>query len=124
MHSVYLINILLTIFVKRYVKVIVKFHKVVNGETLQYLYQESEPENTSRFGQLIQSNPYITYQIYDPYIKKLLIDYSHRTIIVGQTVIDYVKNNFQAPLLQASRLWYGYINTRQSLAVARIYIEK
>ena len=74
---------------------LVKLLKYLESENYLYLYQESEPENTSRFGQLIQSSPYITYQIYDPDIKKLLIDYSHRTIVVGQTVIDYVKNNYQ-----------------------------
>lgn len=76
---------------------LVKLLKYLESENYLYLYQESGPNNTSRFGQLIQGNPYICYQIYDPDIKKLLIDYSHRTIVVGQTLIDYVKNNYQTP---------------------------
>ena len=74
---------------------LVKLLKYLEKENYLYLYQESEPENTSRFGQLIMENSFVSYQIYDPDIKKLLIDYSHRTIVVGQSLIDYVKNDFK-----------------------------
>lgn len=101
---------------------LVKLLKYLEGENYLYLYQESEPENTSRFGQLIQSNPYITYQIYDPDIKKLLIDYAHRTIIVGQTVIDYVKNNYQT--LEQIRHIENKQIAEQNLKVANDSIDK
>jgi hypothetical protein len=101
---------------------LVKLLKYLEGKNYLYLYQESEPENTSRFGQLIKSNPYIAYQIYDPDIKKLLIDYAHRTIIVGQTVIDYVKNNYQT--IEQIRHIENKQIAEQNLKVANDSIDK
>lgn len=101
---------------------LVKLLKYLESENYLYLYQESAPNNTSRFGQLIQSNPYISYQIYDPDIKRLLIDYSHRTIVVGQTVIDYVKNNYQT--LEQIRHTENIHIAEQNLKVANESIDK
>lgn len=101
---------------------LVKLLKYLESENYLYLYQESAPNNASRFGQLIDGNPYISYEIYDPDIKRLLIDYSYRTIVVGQTVIDYVKNNYQT--LEQIRYAESKKIAEQNLEVANKSIDK
>jgi hypothetical protein len=75
----------------RYVKLL----KYLESINYLYLYQESAPENESRFGRLIKDNPYIGFSPYDPEVRKLVIDYSYRTIVIGQTLVDFVKNEFK-----------------------------
>jgi len=74
----------------------VKLLKYLEEKNFLYLYQESPLQNTSRFGQLVVGNPFFTSSLHDPEIKRLLLDCSHRTIIVGQPLIDYVKNDFKS----------------------------
>jgi len=101
---------------------LVKLLKYLEKENYLYLYQESKPDDNFRFGRLIQNSPCIIFQLYDPDIKKLLIDYSHRTIVVGQTVIDYVKNNFQT--LEQIRHNENIRIAEQNLKIANESLEK
>jgi hypothetical protein len=48
-----------------------------------------------RYGQLIEGNTFISYGFVDPRFVDLLLDYSFKSIIVGQSLLDFVKNGYQ-----------------------------
>jgi hypothetical protein len=73
----------------------IKLLKYLEENNYLYLYQETESPIELRFGQLIRNNAFIVYQIHDPEIKNLLFNYSFKTIVIGQTLIDYVSNGFK-----------------------------
>lgn len=61
-----------------------------------YLYQQGNiPTQPTRFGQLVQGSTPVTYNISDPIIIDFLLQYSYRTIVVGQILIDYVDNDYK-----------------------------
>lgn len=58
----------------------------------------NETTNTptqERYGQLIQGNTCLTAAIADTNVKNLLIDYSFKSILLGQALIDFVSNDFR-----------------------------
>jgi len=101
---------------------LVKLLKYLEEENYLYLYQESSPQNNSRFGQLTTNNPFISYQIYDPEISRLLLECSHRTIVVGQTLIDYVRNDFKTE--EQLRHEQNIAIATQNLSIANSSLEK
>lgn len=58
------------------------------------LFLETGLPPTFRYGQLVHGNEYITAPIYDPNIKDKLLDYSLKSILVGQPLIEFVNNKF------------------------------
>ncbi|MCX7743878.1 MAG: hypothetical protein N2167_04850 [Flavobacteriales bacterium] len=70
--------------------------KYLQGLDYIYLYQQGNvPKQPTRFGLLLKGNTPVSYQITDPIIVDFLLDYSYRTIVVGQILIDYVENDFK-----------------------------
>lgn len=69
--------------------------KYLQRQDYIYLYQQANiPNSPTRFGQLIQGNTSVSYQITDKVIVDFLLDYSYCTIVVGQILIDYLENNY------------------------------
>ena len=64
-----------------------------NGYVTTFL--QSENTNQQRYGQLVQSNQNISYQFVDLDLVNLLLDYSFKSILVGQPLVDYVNNDFR-----------------------------
>jgi hypothetical protein len=60
-----------------------------------YLWKEANNNPIERYGQLVSGNPIISQNINDSHIAGLLVEYSFRTIILGQTLIEYVHNDYQ-----------------------------
>lgn len=60
------------------------------------IFQEAtQLQNQQRFGQLIQSHTFVTATIADKNVTTLLLDYSLKSILVSQSLIDFVANNFR-----------------------------
>lgn len=59
------------------------------------IFQEAPTPQNIRYGQLVVGNNYITSTMHDENIKKLLLDYSLKSIIVGQPLITFINNNFK-----------------------------
>ncbi len=62
-----------------------------------YLWEETQNqhEHEGRYGRLIEGHSSIVQEINDKHIADLLVTYSFRTIVVGQTLIDYVANGYK-----------------------------
>ncbi|MFA7359581.1 MAG: hypothetical protein WC139_00955 [Candidatus Kapaibacterium sp.] len=60
------------------------------------LFLEAPLPNNIRYGQLIGGNEYVIATIVDPLVTTLLLDYSFRYILVGQSLIDFVNNEFRS----------------------------
>lgn len=63
------------------------FLTIFNEATLQ--------QDQERYGQLIQKNDYVTARIADTNVKNMLLDYSLKSILVSQALIDFVANDFR-----------------------------
>ena len=72
-------------------------------------FQESDVDSPFRYGQLVQGHQYITYNFVDSKLKELLLDYSLKSILVNQELIDFVKYGYQ------SKTDY---NTQRSIKIA------
>lgn len=59
------------------------------------LFRESTWLGNIRYGQLVQGNSFIPATINDPDVTSLLLDYSLKSILVGQPLIDFVNNEFR-----------------------------
>lgn len=59
------------------------------------LFLETPLPEMIEYGQLVSGNVYVSAPIYDPTITSLLLDYSLKSILVGQPLIDFVKNDFR-----------------------------
>jgi hypothetical protein len=69
--------------------------KYFQDQDYLYLWQQTPNNQPSRYGQLTVGNAYIEHAVSDSHVAGLLVDYSFRTIIVGQTLIDYVDHDYQ-----------------------------
>ncbi len=65
-----------------------------NGYLTLFKEANNPPEHTI-YGQLIQGHNYISLAIVDPDITKLLLDYSYKSILVGQPLLDFANNGFR-----------------------------
>lgn len=59
------------------------------------LFLEAPLPKNARYGQLETGNRYVSAAINDPTVTSLLLDYSFKSILVGQPLIDFVKNYFR-----------------------------
>lgn len=75
----------------KFIKLLLQLEK----DNFLYLYKEPVVHPHARYGQLADSKSFISYPIYDPEIKTHLIDYSFRTIVIGQALIDFVTHDFK-----------------------------
>ncbi|WP_312172168.1 hypothetical protein [Chryseobacterium sp.] len=77
--------------VVRYIKLLEYLEKM----DLLFLLQESSDEESIEFGTLIVGNQFIRKSIHDKSLIKLILKYSSKTIIINDSLIEYVKNNFK-----------------------------
>ena len=56
---------------------------------------EAKVEGQHRYGQLIKDNKYIAYEFVDQQFIELLLDYSLKSIIVSQSLLNFIENGFQ-----------------------------
>jgi len=87
-----------------------------------HLFQESNPRNSERFGKLTVGNEFITYELCDTKIIRLLLNCSCRTIVVGQTLKDYVENDFSTD--EQIRHNQNIKIAKQNLTIARDTLKK
>ncbi|MNK41020.1 hypothetical protein D3C87_596780 [compost metagenome] len=77
---------------------IIKYFKLLkyleNNEML-FLYQEGPDEKTSRFGRLIHKNNFISAGINDKDAIKLILEFSKKTIVINESIREYVRNDFK-----------------------------
>lgn len=66
-------------------------------------FQESNVESPFRYGQLVQGHQYVTYNFVDYKLKDLLLNYSLKSILVNQELIDFVKHGYQSKTDFSSR---------------------
>jgi hypothetical protein len=59
------------------------------------LFLETPLPNNYRYGQLVNGNTFIPATINDPAVRNLLLDFSLKSILVGQPLIDFVNNGFR-----------------------------
>lgn len=59
------------------------------------LFLEAPLPNNARYGQLVVGNTYVTANINDPTVTSLLLDYSFKSILVGQPLLDFVSHDFR-----------------------------
>jgi hypothetical protein len=59
------------------------------------LFLEAKPGWSGRYGQLPEKNKFISSRIEDRDVTRLLLDYSYKSIIVGQPLLDYIDNDFR-----------------------------
>lgn len=59
------------------------------------LFLESPLPNNIRYGQLVVGHTYISATIHDPTVTSLLLDYSLKSVLVGQPLINFVNNDFK-----------------------------
>lgn len=59
------------------------------------LFLEAPLPPNARYGQLIDGNNYVTSRINDPTVTSFLLDYSFKSILVGQALIGFVNNDFR-----------------------------
>ncbi|MHC1733829.1 MAG: hypothetical protein AB9888_17595 [Bacteroidales bacterium] len=57
--------------------------------------EATQQQNQERYGQLIQGQNFVTATIPDTNVKNLLLDYSLKSILVSQALIDFVANDFR-----------------------------
>jgi hypothetical protein len=60
-----------------------------------YLYKEPLIQPNAYYGQLPNKKSHVSFAIYDPEVKNLLLEYSYRSIVVGQALVDFVNNDFK-----------------------------
>jgi hypothetical protein len=73
----------------------VKLLEYLENTNQVYLYQEGDFPEVFTYGQIPIGNPVITSEIKDPSVIPGLIYMSYRTVVLSQSIKDYVKNNFQ-----------------------------
>lgn len=69
--------------------------KDLEKQNMLFMYQESPIQRDSRFGRLVNGNQYFSSNINDPDIVKLILEYTRKTIVINQSLIDYVDNDFK-----------------------------
>lgn len=64
-----------------------------NGYVNTYL--EATPGPQERFGQLVQGNQFIPFTLPDKKLTELLLDYSLKSILVGEPLLEFVNDGFR-----------------------------
>lgn len=77
--------------IMRYIQLL----KDLEKEGMLFLYQESPNRENSRFGRLIKNRPYIRADINDPNAINSILDFSKKTIIINESLKNYVNNGFR-----------------------------
>lgn len=72
-----------------------------NGYIVTFL--EAPNIGHQRYGQLIQGNEYVSYTFCDLRLIDMLLDYSFTSIIVNQSLLDFVKNGYQTSEEKANK---------------------
>jgi hypothetical protein len=73
----------------------IKLLTYLEKENYLYLYKEPQIQANARYGLLPNKRSLVSYPIFDPEVKSLLLEYSYRTIVVGQTLVDFVAHDFK-----------------------------
>lgn len=69
--------------------------KYFQNQDYLYLWNETQNNQQNRYGKLEVGHADISHAVNDAQVEELLVDYSFRTIIVGQTLVDYVANDYK-----------------------------
>ncbi|MDC1068432.1 hypothetical protein OAQ99_04665 [Candidatus Kapabacteria bacterium] len=76
--------------------VMVNLIKLLEVEGYISTYLQATPEENSTFGRLIVGNKFITYQIVDKDLIEKILNYSYKTILVDESLLQFVKNNYRS----------------------------
>ena len=74
---------------------VVNLLKDLQNHSYVSLFLEAPLPNNIRYGQLVNGNAFVSATIHDPNVKNLLLDYSLKSILVGQPLIDFVTNDYR-----------------------------
>lgn len=74
---------------------VVNLLKDLQNHSYVSLFLEAPLPNNIRYGQLVNGNASVSATIHDPNVKNLLLDYSLKSILVGQPLIDFVANDYR-----------------------------
>lgn len=74
---------------------VVNLLKDLQNHSYVTLFFEAPLPNQIRYGQLVNGNTYVSATIHDPTVKTLLLNYSLKSILVGQPLIDFVNNDYR-----------------------------
>lgn len=66
-----------------------------NNGYLTLFLEAPLPITNERYGRLVRGNPFISANLNDPTVTDLLLDFSLKSIIVGQPLVDFANNGFQ-----------------------------
>lgn len=77
--------------IMRYVNLLKDLEKV----GMLFLYQESPNRGNSRFGRLINNNPFIKSDLNDINAINSIIEYSKKTILINESLVKYVNDGFK-----------------------------
>ncbi|MGE8535765.1 MAG: hypothetical protein ACN6OJ_14350 [Chryseobacterium sp.] len=72
-----------------------KLLKYLENNGMLFLYQETPYEDNSRYGRLINDHPFIGADINDKDAVKLILDCSKKTIVINESIREYVNNDFK-----------------------------
>lgn len=72
-----------------------KLLKYLENNGMLFLYQESPSEENARFGRLIKDRMFISADINDADATALILECSKKTIVINQSIRDYVANDFK-----------------------------
>jgi hypothetical protein len=74
---------------------VVNLLKDLQNHSYVSLFLEAPLPNNIRYGQLVNGNAFVSATIHDPNVKNLLLDYSLKSILVGQPLINFVTNDYR-----------------------------
>lgn len=74
---------------------VVNLLKDLQNHSYVSLFLEAPIPYNIRFGQLVNGNASVSVKIHDPTVKALLLDYSLKSILVGQALINFITNNYK-----------------------------
>ena len=73
-------------------------------EGMLFLYQESPNVPNSRFGRLIKGSKFIASGLNDSQAISSILEYTKRTILINQSLLDFESNNFKSYFIASSLL--------------------
>lgn len=74
----------------------IKLLKYLEDQNMIFFYQESQTNRFKRFGRLVAERTFISHEVKDSDIAKLICEYSEKTIIVNEAFNEFVRNNFES----------------------------
>ncbi|KAF2338029.1 hypothetical protein [Flavobacterium ginsenosidimutans] len=74
---------------------VVNLLKDLQNSSYVSLFLEAPLPIQIRYGQLVIGHAFVSATIHDPNIKSLLLDYSLKSILVGQPLVDFVDNDYK-----------------------------